>query len=140
MNIGETVKYIGEYGELKSGEIFGVSSDMDSYEDMKLKNGVPLYYSKKTNKYVPVKEKNIDSVFLTVKNTLGKNEFIDANGVIYTNQDPYGVDMSGVIRIRPMPLIKCIECFGMFDKVFINTDMGVSLCTECHEQNKGTGQ
>ena len=36
--------------------------------------------------------------------------------------------------------IKCIECFKKFDKKDINTDMGVSLCKECHEQNQGFGQ
>ena len=76
MNIGDKVEYYNEYKDKLVGIIEKIDSDKDSYEDMKLKNGVPLYYSKKTNKYVPVKEKNIDSVFLTVKNTLGKIDYI----------------------------------------------------------------
>ena len=53
-----------------------ISSDMDSYEDVILENGIPKYFSKKMKKYVPIKKKNIDSVFLTVKNTLGKIDYI----------------------------------------------------------------
>ena len=79
-------------------------SDMDSYEDMKLKDGVPYYASKKItaseNKkrkksklfplevpiYVPVKKKNMASVFLTVersripnKNAGSVKEFVTLN-------------------------------------------------------------
>lgn len=81
MNIGETVKYIGEYGELKSGEIFGVSSDMDSYEDMKLEKGLPCYWSKKMGKYTPVKEKNMESVFLEIKTKKGF-DYIDMGEIL----------------------------------------------------------
>ena len=73
-------------------------SDMDSYEDMKLKDGVPYYASKKItaseNKkrkksklsplkvpiYVPVKEKNMDSVFLEIDTFIGR-KFIWMNEV-----------------------------------------------------------
>ncbi len=67
MNIGDTVEYYNVYDEKKSGVITEVFSDMDSYEDMRLEDGVPLYYSKKLSRYVPVKEKNMASVFLTVE-------------------------------------------------------------------------
>ena len=67
MNIGDTVKYYNEYSEKVCGVITEVSSDMDSFEDMRLEDGVPLYYSKKLSRYVPVKEKNMASVFLTVE-------------------------------------------------------------------------
>lgn len=36
--------------------------------------------------------------------------------------------------------VKCSECFGKFPESEINTDMGVNLCEECHEQNVGFGQ
>ena len=50
---------------------------MDSYDEMRLKDGVPLYYSKKLSKFVPVKPKNIDSVFVEVfKSENVSNEFI----------------------------------------------------------------
>ncbi len=84
-NIGDMVVYRDYLGERKNAKICEVSSDMDSYEDMRLKDGVPYYASKKItakeNKerkkkgltpleapiYVPVKEKNMSSVFFTVK-------------------------------------------------------------------------
>ena len=74
MNIGDTVEYYNVYDEKKSGVITEVFSDMDSYEDMRLEDGVPLYYSKKLSRYVPVKEKNMKTVFLTVENT-GNNRY-----------------------------------------------------------------
>ena len=67
MNIGDTVKYYNEYSEKVCGVITEVSSDMDSYEDMRLEDAVPLYYSQKLSRYVPVKEKNMASVFVTVE-------------------------------------------------------------------------
>ena len=82
MNIGDTVVFYNEYKDKLVGVIEKIDSDKDSYEDMKLKNGVPLYYSKKLKKYVPVKEKNLDSIFLTIKNSLGKVEFIMLDDVL----------------------------------------------------------
>ena len=67
MNIGDTVEYYNVYDEKRSGVITEVFSDMDSYDDMRLENGVPLYYSKKLSRFVPVKEKNMKTVFLTVE-------------------------------------------------------------------------
>ena len=66
MIIGDNVEYKNEYGENCSGPIVNVYSDMDSYDEIKLENGVPLYYSKKLSKFVPVKPKNMDSVFVEV--------------------------------------------------------------------------
>ena len=80
MNIGDKVKYSSEYGEQISGEIIEVLSDMDSYEDMKLKDGIAYYWSKKMSKYTPVKEKNINSVFLEIK-TFGGTDFLGMNEV-----------------------------------------------------------
>ena len=80
MNIGDKVKYSSEYSEQISGEIVEVLSDMDSYEDMKLKDGIAYYWSKKMNKYAPVKEKNIDSVFLEIKTFTG-TDFIGMNEI-----------------------------------------------------------
>ena len=51
-----------------------VSSDIDSYEDMRLKDGTPMYWSKKMKKFTPVKDKNLDTVFLTIKYGKGLNE------------------------------------------------------------------
>jgi hypothetical protein len=92
LNIGDTVSYRNEYGEYRTGLIAEVASDMDSYNDMKLEDGVPYYASKKLtaaeNKrrkserkpalsspvYAKVKPKNMDTVFLILKNDLKKDE------------------------------------------------------------------
>ena len=95
VNIGDKVEYENEYGENCNGSIVNILSDMDSYEDMRLIDGIPLYASKKLtaseNKrrkkkgmsslkepvYAPVKPKNIDSVFVEVfKSENVSNEFI----------------------------------------------------------------
>ena len=72
MNIGDNVEYQNEYGDNCKGSIVSIQSDMDSYDEMRLKNGVPLYYSKKLKKFVPVKPKKGDRVF---------NEFIRFSSV-----------------------------------------------------------
>ena len=83
MNIGDTVKYYNEYSEKVCGIITEVSSDMDSYEDMRLEDGIPMYYSKKLSHFVPVKEKNIASVFLTVERSGHSKEFIALNELLW---------------------------------------------------------
>ena len=74
MNIGDTVEYNDLFREKKSGVITEIFSDMDSYDDMRLEDGIPMYYSKKLSRYVPVKEKNMKTVFLTVENA-GNNRY-----------------------------------------------------------------
>ena len=81
MNIGDNVEYENEYGEKCKGPIVNIQSDMDSYDEMRLKNGVPLYYSKKLKKFVPVKPKNMDSVFIEVFKGNNVNEFIRFSSV-----------------------------------------------------------
>ena len=82
MYIGDKVKYKNEYGEIVCATITEIFSDINSYEKMKLNNGIPYYYSKKLSDFVPVKKKNIDSVYLAVENNIGKNEFIYIKNVI----------------------------------------------------------
>ena len=79
MNIGDTVEYYNVYSEKVCGVITEVSSDMDSYEEMRLKDGIPMYYSKKLFRFVPVKEKNIDSVFVTVETVGYSKTFVSLN-------------------------------------------------------------
>ena len=50
MNIGDVVKYVGEFGEAKIAKITAIGSDKDSYNDVTLKDGVFLTYSKKLKK------------------------------------------------------------------------------------------
>ena len=82
MNIGDTVEYYNVYDEKKSGVITEVFSDMDSYDDMRLEDGVPMYYSKKLSRFVPVKEKNINSVFLTLETAGHPKEFVSLNELL----------------------------------------------------------
>ena len=82
MNIGDTVNYYDLFKEKKSGVITEIFSDMDSYEEMELENGVPMYYSKKLSRFVPVKEKNIPSVFLTVEIVGQSKEFVTLNELL----------------------------------------------------------
>ena len=98
INLGDTVECKDDFGERVSGEVMQILSDMDSYEDMRLKDGIPYYASKKMTAtenrkrkkaklsplenpiYVPVKEKNMDSVFLELDTFRGK-KFIWMNEV-----------------------------------------------------------
>ncbi len=76
MNIGDNIVYRNGYGEKCKGSIVNVYSDMESYDEIRLENGVPLYYSKKLKRFVPVKPKNMDSVFVEVFNRNTANDFI----------------------------------------------------------------
>ena len=71
-NINDFVEYAVEPNVERVGKITEVSSDMDSYENMELKDGIPLYYYTKLKRYVPVKDKNMDTVFLGVTSRDGK--------------------------------------------------------------------
>ena len=82
MNIGDTVEYYNVYNEKLCGVITEVSSDMDSYEEMRLEDGIPMYYSKKLFRFVPVKKKNIDSVFLTVETVRHSKTFVSLNELL----------------------------------------------------------
>ena len=85
MNIGDTVEYNNIYNEKKSGKLVDISSDMDSYDQMKLEDGVPLYYSKKLSRFVPVKEKNMKTIFLTVEN-VGNNRYSSVKDFVSFNE------------------------------------------------------
>ena len=82
MNIGDTVEYYNIYSEKMCGVITEVSSDMDSYDKMRLEDGIPMYYSKKLSCFVPVKKKNIDSVFLTVETVRHSKTFVSLNELL----------------------------------------------------------
>ena len=82
MNIGDTVEYYNIYSEKVCGVITEVSSDMDSYDKMRLEDGIPMYYSKKLSCFVPVKKKNIDSVFFTVETVRHSKTFVSLNELL----------------------------------------------------------
>ena len=70
MYIGDNVKFHNEHGETKKGVITEVLSD--SYDDVQVNDrGEVEYYSKKTSRYVPVREKHEGSIFWEVKTDLG---------------------------------------------------------------------
>tara|TARA_Y100000361_G_C10887876_1_gene202591 strand:+ start:145 stop:420 length:276 start_codon:yes stop_codon:yes gene_type:complete len=75
-NIGDTVEFRTEYDAAKFGKIMSVVSEMDSYDEMRLDDGVAFYWSKKMKKWTPVKEKNAHTVFLEVKTKRGGYAFI----------------------------------------------------------------
>ena len=75
-NIGDMIEYMNEFDEKITGEVSAVMSDMDSYDEMRLENGVPLYWSKKLSSFVPVKEKNMQTVFLEVTRPRATMEYV----------------------------------------------------------------
>jgi hypothetical protein len=48
------------------GKITAIGSDKDSYDDIKLEDGVFMYKSKKLKKYVAFKEKSLQSVYIEI--------------------------------------------------------------------------
>ena len=69
-NIGDVVRYKTYSDNLitsfKTGTITEVSSDLDSYVNLRVENDVVQYWSKKLKKYVHVKPKNINSIYFTI--------------------------------------------------------------------------
>ena len=76
MNIGDKVVYADEEGLEQSGILTAIGSDKDSYNDLKLKDGVFLYKSKKLKKYVPVKPKSLESIYIEVTGFENKIDYI----------------------------------------------------------------
>ena len=69
LKIGNEVSFKNEIGDIFSGELTEVLSD--SYDDVRLRNGEVEYWSKKTKKYVPVREKHEASVFFEIQTSTG---------------------------------------------------------------------
>ena len=83
-NVGDMVEYINHGGGFKSGTISEINSSMNFYEKIIVKDGVVMYQSKKltvkenkrrrkkglpilkTPVYVPVKSKNMNSIYFTI--------------------------------------------------------------------------
>jgi hypothetical protein len=66
MNIGDEVTYSCDYGDVLRGKLTAIGSDKDSYDDIKLEDGVFMYKSKKLKKYVEFKEKSLSSVYMEI--------------------------------------------------------------------------
>jgi hypothetical protein len=69
LEIGKTVSFVNDIGDTFKGELSAV--DSDSYDDVKLDDGLVTYWSKKKKMYVPVREKHKDSIFFEIKTPLG---------------------------------------------------------------------
>lgn len=73
-NIGDTVRYKTYSDNLitsvKTGTITEVCSDKDSYVNLCVENDVIQYFSKKLKRYVPVKPKNMGSIYFTIPQRL----------------------------------------------------------------------
>ena len=73
-NICDTVKYKTYSDNLitsvKTGTITEVCSDKDSYVNLCVENDVIQYFSKKLKRYVPVKPKNMGSIYFTIPQRL----------------------------------------------------------------------
>ena len=82
MNIGDKVVYADEEGVEQSGILTAIGSDKDSYSDLKLRDGVFLYKSKKLKKYVPVKPKSLESIYIEVTRFGNKIDYILPNELI----------------------------------------------------------
>jgi len=81
-SIGESVDYFDEEDNIKTGIIGDVSSDLDSYVNLRVSdNDKVQYWSKKLKMYVNVKPKNIDTIYFTIPNRL-RNEFVLIKDII----------------------------------------------------------
>jgi len=69
---GSTVSFKDEYVFVRSGEV--VTIDSDKFDDIKW-DEVPKYWSKKTKSYRPVKEKDMETVYIEIDGR-DYNEFI----------------------------------------------------------------
>ena len=78
--IGNIVKFKDYCDELYTATVGDVFSDkFDAVKWMVIGDGEmsrPHYWSKKTNTYRPVKDKDMDTVFLEVESSRGKTDFI----------------------------------------------------------------
>ena len=69
-NIGDKVSYKTYSDNLitsvKTGTITEVCSDKDSYVNLCVENDVIQYFSKKLKRYVPVRPKNMKTIYFTI--------------------------------------------------------------------------
>ena len=72
--IGEMVKFRDYCDEIFTAKVVGVFSD--KFDAVKFENTAPYYWSKKTNSYRPVKDKDMESIFLEVESSRGKTDYI----------------------------------------------------------------
>ena len=76
--IGTTVSFRDEFGTIISGECLNIESD--KFDDIKW-DEVPKYWSKKTKSYRPVKEKDMETVYIEIEGR-NYNDFILLGDII----------------------------------------------------------
>ena len=86
MMIGNTVKFKDYCNETYTATVVDIFSDkFDDVKWMIIGDGEvsrPHYWSKKTNTYRPVKDKDMNTVFLEVKSSRGKTDFISLKEIL----------------------------------------------------------
>ena len=84
--IGNTVKFKDYCNETYTAAVVDIFSDkFDDVKWMIIGDGEvsrPHYWSKKTNTYRPVKDKDMDTVFLEVESSRGKTDFISLKDIL----------------------------------------------------------
>ena len=84
--IGNTVKFKDYCNETYTVKVVNIFSDkFDDVKWMIIGDGEisrPHYWSKKTNTYRPVKDKDMGTVFLEVESSRGKTDFISLKEVL----------------------------------------------------------
>ena len=84
--IGNTVKFKDYCNETYTATVVDIFSDkFDDVKWMIIGDGEvsrPHYWSKKTNTYRPVKDKDMNTVFLEVETSRGKTDFISLKEIL----------------------------------------------------------
>ena len=84
--IGNTVKFKDYCNETYTATVVDIFSDkFDDVKWMIICDGEvsrPHYWSKKTNTYRPVKDKDMNTVFLEVESSRGKTDFISLKEIL----------------------------------------------------------
>ena len=84
--IGNTVKFKDYCNETYTATVVDIFSDkFDDVKWMIIGDGEVSrthYWSKKTNTYRPVKDKDMDTVFLEVESSRGKTDFISLKEIL----------------------------------------------------------
>ena len=83
MKVGSEVEY-NTGDRRKSGEVLGVYSD--NFDEVKVDNDNLVYWSKKTNSWRPVKEKDMGSIFFEIKGK-GKDpiDYVLVEELVFSN-------------------------------------------------------
>tara|TARA_Y100000782_G_C10018609_1_gene195989 strand:- start:207 stop:533 length:327 start_codon:yes stop_codon:yes gene_type:complete len=103
-NVGDTIEYINHVDKITAGTISEINSSMNSYGKIIVKDDVVMYPSKKltvkenkrrrkkglsilkTSVYVPVKSKNMNSIYFTIPHRVS-DDFVLLEDIIRKAKD-----------------------------------------------------